>query len=208
MTALQAELRTSDVLHEQLEFLLDRLAELLVAPLPDAPASGGAARRIDETRIGARGGVHGGVHGGIHGGVHGGGAEAVVPFPSGEATIMTTSTAAAVAAAAAAGVSDGGRWWQMAADGDRWRKMAVPGVADGGVDALSSRDRGWPTTSLVAHVRDAHEDVHDVLGDGWIGMRDRALVELGVGAHAERELTSCTRGSPRALARRRRSGRT
>ena len=28
------------VLHEQLEFLLERLAELLVAPLPDAPASG------------------------------------------------------------------------------------------------------------------------------------------------------------------------
>ena len=40
MTALQAELRTSDVLHEQLEFLLDRLAELLVAPLPVAPARG------------------------------------------------------------------------------------------------------------------------------------------------------------------------
>ena len=33
MTALLAELRTSDVLHEQLEFLLERLAELLVAPL-------------------------------------------------------------------------------------------------------------------------------------------------------------------------------
>jgi hypothetical protein len=136
MTALLAELRTSDVLHEQLEFLLERLAELLVAPLPDAPASGasgGAARRMDDTRIGASGGVHGGVHGG--------GAEAVVPFSSGEATIMTTSTAAAVAAAAAAGVSDGGRWRQMAADDDRWREMAVPGVADGGVDALSSRPR-------------------------------------------------------------------
>jgi hypothetical protein len=132
MTALLAELRTSDVLHEQLEFLLERLAELLVAPLPDAPASGasgGAARRMDDTRIGASGGVHGG------------GAEAVVPFSSGEATIMTTSTAAAVAAAAAAGVSDGGRWRQMAADDDRWREMAVPGVADGGVDALSSRPR-------------------------------------------------------------------
>jgi len=143
MTALLAELRTSDVLHEQLEFLLERLAELLVAPLPDAPASGasgGAARRMDDTRIGASGGVHGGVHGG--------GAEAVVPFSSGEATIVTTSTAAAVAAAAAAGVSDGGRWRQMAADDDRWREMAVHGVADGGVDALSSRlrDLTKPTT--------------------------------------------------------------
>jgi hypothetical protein len=125
MMALRAELRTSDALHEQLEFLLDRLAELLVAPLPDAPASGGGARRPDETRAGASGGV----------------AEETAPLSSVEATIMTTSTAAAVAAAAAAvagtGVSDGGRWRQMAADDGRSREMAVPG----GVDALSSRPR-------------------------------------------------------------------